>query len=177
MSHSVLDVAVRDVRAQLGQYEVIRVVVQGGGAQFMVGTDYRVFVWKKGWLAGATFGQKLASWDYRNITGIHMNTGLISGVLVIQAPGVQSGTVKFQSSIKSENAFALPHAIPLRHGEFAQAEQGVATLRWLIAAAQRPAPVLANGPTEFSWPPTQPPRLAGVAGDELGTAHWRSQRH
>lgn len=78
MSRSVVDEAVSDVRAQLGPDEVIRIVVQGGGAQFMVGTDRRVFVWKKGWLAGATFGQKLASWDYRNITGIHMNTGLVS---------------------------------------------------------------------------------------------------
>jgi hypothetical protein len=86
---------------------------------------------------------------YRNITGIHMSTGLVSGVVVVQAPGVQSGTVKFQSNWKSEDAFALPHAIPLRHGEFAQAAQGVATLRWLIAAAQRPAPALANGPTEL----------------------------
>ena len=144
MSRRVVDEAVSDVLAQLGPNQVIRVVVQGGGAQFMVGTDHRVFVWKRGWLAGATFGQKLASWDYRNITGIQMSTGLVSGVVVIQAPGVQSGTVKFQSSKKSEDAFALPHAIPLRHGEFAQAAQSVATLRWLIAAAQSPAPVFSQ---------------------------------
>lgn len=71
--------------------ERIHLIITGPSAQAIVGTDRRVFVYKKGFMAGASFGAELTSWDYRNLVGVQLHTGMMSGAVVLQAPG-QSGT-------------------------------------------------------------------------------------
>jgi len=129
--------ATKEIEEQLGGGETIQVVIKGVGDEFIFGTDRRVFVWKKGLIAGARSLRKLATWDYRNITGVHMDTGVASGIVVIQAAGIDAGIVKYHSSNKREDAFSLPHAIPTRRVDAKQVGEGVAKLRSLISAAQR----------------------------------------
>jgi hypothetical protein len=66
-----------------------------------------------------------------------MNTGMMGGFVVIQAAGVDAGIVKPHSRNKAEDAFSLPHAIPIQGGQSQQATSGVTSLRSLISAAQR----------------------------------------
>jgi len=63
------------------------VIITGPSSQAIIGTDRRVFVYKKGFMAGATFGSELTSWDYRNLSGVQIHTGMMSGAVVLQAPG------------------------------------------------------------------------------------------
>jgi hypothetical protein len=42
-------------------------------------------------MAGATFGSEMTPWDYRNLVGVQLHTGMMSGAVVLQAPG-QWGT-------------------------------------------------------------------------------------
>lgn len=68
-----VDAAVHDIQSGFADGERVEVVVRGVHGQLMIGTDRRVFVYKKGFTAGALLGKKVASWDYRNISGIQMD--------------------------------------------------------------------------------------------------------
>jgi Short C-terminal domain/zinc-ribbon domain len=112
--------------------ETVRVIIRGTHDAAMIGTDRRVFVFKKGFMGGATFGKKLASWDYRNVNGVQLETGMVSGVVLIQAPGVTAKDVSYWGSRK-DSAQAAPHALALVREYFDQAREGTTLLRKLIA--------------------------------------------
>jgi len=63
------------IAAQLAPGEVVEVLVRGVHGQRMYGTDRLVFVYKKRCLVGSLLGRKVASWDYRNISGVHLDRG------------------------------------------------------------------------------------------------------
>ena len=134
-----------DISAQLAPNERVEVVVRGVHGQRMYGTDRRVFVYKKGWLAGALLGSKVSSWEYRNITGIQIDRGAIYGVVVVHAAGIGSTAVRYQSANKAENAFNVRHAIPVAR-IWDELEASVSKLRGLIADAQRGAHSTRGGP-------------------------------
>lgn len=133
-----LDAIPDDVRAQLAPDERVEVVIRGVHGQRMYGTDRRVFVYKKGWLAGALFGRKMASWDYRNITGVHLDRGAVYGVVAIHAAGVSTTPVRYRSTNEAEDAFSVRHAIPVAR-IWDELDGAVSLLRELIADAQRGA--------------------------------------
>ena len=114
--------------------EVIRVVIHGIHASAMIGTDRRAFVFKKGWLSGAGLGQKMTTWDYRNIVGLQIETGWISGVVVIQAPGVAAVDTSYWAAGKDAPINA-PNAIGVS-GDLDAARTGANELRRLIAERQ-----------------------------------------
>lgn len=70
--------------------ETVRVIIHGANGQAIIGTDTRAFVCKPGFLAGATFGAEVTSWSYQNVIGVQVHKGMVTGSVVIQAPG-QSG--------------------------------------------------------------------------------------
>jgi hypothetical protein len=133
-----LDAIPSDVRAQLAPDERVEVVVRGVHGQRMYGTDRRVFVYKKGWVAGALFGRKVASWDYRNISGITMDRGAVYGVVAVHAAGVSTTPLRYQSANQAESAFRVRHAIPVAR-IWDELDHAVSTLRGLVSDAQRGA--------------------------------------
>jgi len=118
--------------------ESVEVVILGPSNQAIIGTNRRVFVYKKGFMAGASFGSEITSWDYRNLNGIQIHTGMMSGAIVIQAPG-QSGTRTSYWSNTDSDPYKAPNAIPINR-PWEPAQRGVARLRQLIDAALRLAP-------------------------------------
>jgi hypothetical protein len=131
----------------LAHGEGVQVIITGPSAQAIIGTGHRVFVYKKGFMAGASFGSELTSWDYRNLVGVQLHTGMMSGAVVLQAPG-QSGTRTNVWKQGDSDPYKAPNAIPINR-PYDQAEAGVARLRQLIHFAQNghqtvpsaPAPV------------------------------------
>jgi hypothetical protein len=119
--------------------EQVQVIITGPSAQAVIGTDRRVFVYKKGFMAGASFGSELTSWDYRNLVGVQLHTGMMSDAVILQAPG-QSGTRTNVWKQGDSDPYKAPNAIPINR-PYDQADAGVARLRQLIHAAQdvRPA--------------------------------------
>jgi hypothetical protein len=115
--------------------EPVRAIIRGTYDSALVGTDRRAFVFKKGMFSGALLGKRLASYDYRNLSGVQLETGLISGVLSLQGPGIASQDLSYWSSGKSDPMKA-PHALALNSTHFKQARDGVALLREMIARAQ-----------------------------------------
>jgi hypothetical protein len=118
--------------------EEVLVVITGPSNQAVIGTDRRAFIYKnkKGFMAGAAFGSEITSWDYRNLVGVQLHTGMMSGALVLQAPG-QSGTKTNYWKQGDDDPYKAPNAIPVVR-PFDQAQAGVAELRRLIAQADTP---------------------------------------
>lgn len=115
--------------------ESVEVVIIGMSNQAMIGTSRRVFVYKKGFMAGASFGSELTSWDYRNLNGVQMHTGMMSGAVVLQAPG-QSGTKTNYWKQGDSDPHKAPNAIPISR-PWEPATKGVARLRQLMDAAHQ----------------------------------------
>ena len=115
--------------------EHVKVIIRGTLDSAMMGTDRRVFVFKMGFMAGATFGHKFTSWDYRNIVGIQIETGLLTGFVVIQAPGTETADGSYWSTGKN-SPDKSPGAVPIHRYHFKQARKGVALLRLLISESQ-----------------------------------------
>jgi hypothetical protein len=132
--------------------EKIRVVIHGANGQAIIGTDSRLFVIKPGFMAGATFGVEATSWSYRNLVGIQVHKGMVTGAVVVQAPG-QSGTNTGYWGGDKSDPYKAPNAIPIA-GNWQEVRSAVSELQNLIDEAH--SPVLA----------TPSPPAASVA-DEL----------
>lgn len=117
--------------------EPVEVVILGPSNQAIIGTDRRAFVFKKGFMTGASFGSEMTSWDYRNLVGVQIHTGMMSGAVVLQGPG-QSGTSTSNWKGADDDPYKASNAIPISR-PFNDAQSGVAALRQLLARAQHAA--------------------------------------
>lgn len=115
--------------------EPVVAIIRGQFDSAIIGTDRRVFVFKKGVLSGSAFAKKLSSWDYRNITGIQVETGVMGGVAAVQAAGVGTGDLSYWGGGKSDPRKA-PNAVALARDHFKQAKEAVAVLRQRISDHQ-----------------------------------------
>jgi hypothetical protein len=111
--------------------EEVMVVVRGTGSAAIIGTDRRAFIYKHGMMAGATFGHKLASFEYENVVGIEVHTGALSGAVVIHVPGAASVSTSYWQNAKSDPHKAY-NAIPIVR-PYGPAQAGAAQLRALIS--------------------------------------------
>ena len=76
------------VQSTLGENETIVGAVIGSFGQAAIATDLRVLVVKTGNMAGQIFGGKVTSFDYRNIIGIEVKTGLGQGEFQLLSGGL-----------------------------------------------------------------------------------------
>jgi hypothetical protein len=83
--------------------ERVMVIIRGSFDSALIATGRRAFVYKKGFFSGATFGKKLASYDYLNLTGVQLETGAMSGVVSLQGPGIASQDVSYWAGGVSAN--------------------------------------------------------------------------
>src|SRR5690349_7045064 len=75
----------------LAHGEPVHVIVRGSYDSALIATDRRIFVFKTGFMSGAAMAKKLSSWDYRNLTGIQIETGVVYGTVAVQAAGATAG--------------------------------------------------------------------------------------
>lgn len=126
-----------ELDANLADGEPVSVVILGSSNQAVIGTDRRAFIYKKGFMAGATFGAEMTSWDYRNLAGVQIHTGTLTGAVLLQAPG-QPGTKTSAWGQGNNDTYKAPNAIPIARPYY-PAKTGVAKLRILIETAHRGA--------------------------------------
>ncbi len=112
--------------------EAVHVVVVGAGDQAVFGTARRAFVFKKGFLAGASFGAEVTTWDYRHLVGVQLHTGMMTGAVVLQASG-QSGKRTSYWGNQDDDPYKAPNAIPVVR-PFPPVARAVAELRRLVDA-------------------------------------------
>lgn len=127
--------AVEAVEQTLAPDEQVRLVIHGLSDQAIVATDRRALVFKKGFMAGATFGSELTSWSYQSLVGVQVHTGMLSGAVVLQGPG-QSGARTSTWKQDVDDPYQAPNAIPLGR-PFDGAKKRVGRLSRLIDEAHR----------------------------------------
>lgn len=123
--------------------EVISVLIEGAFKQLVIGTDRRIIVYKKGLRAGATLGSKVTSWEYKNITGIQLDSRMGSGTLMIRAAGEEAVKASYWANGKG-SAQEAPNAIVFAAKPGNDIHQLVARLNQFVADAhagvQQPPP-------------------------------------
>jgi hypothetical protein len=95
----------------------------------LIATDRRVLIYKKGFLGGAGFGRKVASWEYRNLTGVQLETGPITGRLSLQGPGLSD-------QIKG-TGWSASHLLTIERKDYDRAKSTVALVREQMTQFQR----------------------------------------
>ena len=85
-------------------------------------------------MAGAMLGSKMASYDYRNLSGVHVEAGLLTGFVALQGPGLESSDMSYLRSGKND-PWKVPHALAIADKN--QARERAAILRALVAEAQQ----------------------------------------
>ena len=154
--------AVAAVEQTLAPDERVRLVIHGASNQAIIATDRRALVFKKGFMAGASFGSELTSWAYRSLVGVQIHTGMLSGAVVLQGPG-QAGTHTSAWKYDGSDPFQAPNAIPLDR-PFDGARKRVGELGRLIDEAHRSEP---SAPA--------PPNADSVADELRKLADLRSE--
>jgi Short C-terminal domain len=129
------EMAVAQVEQTLAPDESVRLVIHGASKQAIIATDRRALVFKKGFMAGASFGSELTSWTYRTLVGVQIHTGMMTGAVVLQAPG-QTGARTSNWKGDDVDPNQAPNAIPLNR-PFDAARARVAELSRLIEEAHR----------------------------------------
>jgi hypothetical protein len=127
----------KSLETNLATEEVIQIVIRGARGQAIVATGSRAFVLKPGFMAGASFGAEVTSWSYRSLAGIQVHKGMVSGAVVLQAPGQAGVNTSYWGNSK-DDPFKAPNAIPVAK-EWDLVQRGAAELRNLIDAAHAPA--------------------------------------
>jgi hypothetical protein len=132
--------------------ESVLVIIRGPSAQAIIGTDRRAFVYKKGFMAGASFGAEITNWTYKHLIGVQIHTGMMSGAVILQAPGQSGYDTSYWSHGKGD-PYKAPNAIPITR-PYEPAQRGVDRLRELIEAAHlaetTPRSAPATAPTSMA---------------------------
>lgn len=109
----------------LAPEETVRVILRGPNSS-MIATDRRVFVFRKG-----MFGRGgLSTFDYEEISGVTLKTGMMQGHVALQGPGLQTTGIGHGSS--ETHPSKVPHAIEITNEQQAEAKERVPILRRTI---------------------------------------------
>ncbi len=94
--------------------ETVEFCLVGGGDQVIIALDNRLIILKSGIMAGATFGSRVTSFYYTDITGFEINTGLINGVIEINTPSYEGTRQKdFWSMSKDRDPWKMSNCLPI----------------------------------------------------------------
>ncbi|MEI6501285.1 MAG: SHOCT domain-containing protein [Armatimonadota bacterium] len=98
----------------IGPEENVHVCLVGAGGQALVALDDRLLLVKTGFMAGATFGGKAATFPYDQVTGIEMHFGAATGVLAVQTPSYQGILPhSYWTQDRNHDPWKLPNCIPI----------------------------------------------------------------
>jgi hypothetical protein len=116
--------AVASLDATLDPDESVRVIIRGIQDSAFIGTDRRLFVFKK-----TLWNEKMSSWDYRSVGGVEFDDKgpLFPGYVRVNAIGSDN-----------RRAHASDNALQIAFSEKKAAAAGTAELRRLISAYRAP---------------------------------------
>jgi len=106
------------VQSHIGEGESIKFCLlsgNGGWNQAIVALTDRLLMLKPGFMAEDTFGPRVISFYYRDITSIEVNTGLINGVIEINTPSYQGNGQKGLWNFKNEDKdpYKVTNCLPI----------------------------------------------------------------
>lgn len=127
----------KHVNKHLSEGDTVRFCIQGVSSQAIVALQDRMLVIKPGWEAAASFGARVTSFYYRDVTGIEVNTGLMMGVIEINTPAYQgTGTKDYWSTRKDHDPRRASNCIPITKGDLKKIKPSLDELERLVWEAK-----------------------------------------
>jgi hypothetical protein len=127
----------RLVEENMNQDEKVLFCLVGNYNQSLVALDERILVVKTGFMAGATFGGRVTSFHYKDITGIEVNTGLINGIIEISTPSYQGTKEKdWWSMDRDRDPMKVSNCIPIEKAKLKEYQPYLEKLRQKIRDAK-----------------------------------------
>jgi hypothetical protein len=155
---------------QLHDGEEAIAVIKGASSQAIIAFPTRLFVVKPGFMAGSTFGARVTSFDYRNITAIEVNKKLVTAVIEVIAAGYQgTASTNFWSSKDGVDPYRISNCLPLGRDDLNKAESKLALIRRQISQVQNPVSAA------VSTTPSPASATAGIADQLAKLSELREQ--
>lgn len=149
----------RLLKQNLRTGETVEFCIVGNFKQSIVALNERLVIIKPGFMAGATFGARVTSFYYRDITGIEVNTGLINGVIEICTPSYEGTRQKdFWSMDRDRDPAKVSNCIPINKISLKICQPFLEKLHAKIDDAKR-STIVSSTTSEVS---TEIERLAGL---------------
>ncbi len=110
----------------------------GNFKQAIIALPNRLLVMKPGFMAGATFGARVTSFLYKDITGIEVNTGLVNAVIEISTPSYQATKQKdWWSMDRDRDPAKVSNCLPVSKVHLKEFQPYLEKLRVMIADAKK----------------------------------------
>lgn len=127
------------LRDNMHKGELVDFCLVGEFNQSIVALEDRLLVLKSGFMAGATFGSRVTSIYYRDITSIEVNTGLLMGVIEVCTPSYEGTRQKSYWDLdKDRDPKQLSNCIPISKLDLQEYQPYLDKLRAKIVEAKRP---------------------------------------
>ncbi len=134
--------------------ERIEFNIVGEMGHCIVALQNRLLVIKPGFMAGATFGGRVTSFYYRDVNGIEVNTGLMSGVIEVNTPSYQGTQERDFWNVKDKNKdpYRVSNCIPImkwdlkkQKAELERLQAKVTDAKYERTSSSQAAPTPSNG--------------------------------
>lgn len=119
-------------------------IIVGTSSQCLIALTESCIIVKAGFMAGATGGGRFTEFHYSDITGIEVNTGMMSAVLEVTTPAYQGRSKDFWSSGKNEDPWKVSNCLPGSKALFCQGEgaERIEELRRRVRQAKQTSPTV-----------------------------------
>lgn len=101
------------IAAVVPDKEKVELALKGAFREYLVCTDKKVYVLKKGYMTGHNFGRGNFSLPYASITNIEIDFHLGSGYFEISAAGLENKRLSYWASETERNPATQPNCIAL----------------------------------------------------------------
>lgn len=105
----------------LPQDELLHLCLKGTFKEYLFCTDKSVYIIKKGFMTGHTFGSGIFSMPYSNISNVEIDMKLLGGYFEISGGGIQNTDKNYWSSDKKNDPSKQPNTISLGNRSFLEA--------------------------------------------------------
>ncbi len=121
--------------------EQVHIALVGSSSQVLIALDDRLLIVKPGMMAGATFGAKVATFPYSNISAIEVNTTMMSGVIEVISSGYDGRKpTSYWSTDESRDPFKISNCLPIPKKAAAEWKPHLDWIRQRVAASKHPPP-------------------------------------
>lgn len=121
--------------------------LRGDFRQSLIALEDRLLIIKSGIMAGATFGGRVTTFHYQDITGIEINTGLLTGVIEITTASYTGTTEKdWWSMGRDRDPMSVSNCLPISKHDLPEYQPYLEILRRKVREAKGlPAPAASLG--------------------------------
>jgi hypothetical protein len=101
----------------INKNEKIIVILKGTWREYLICTEKQVYIIKKGFMTGHTFGDGVFRMPYNNITNAEVDYHLLTGYFELSAGGLQNKRLSYWSSDNNTDPAKQPNVITINTKE------------------------------------------------------------